>query len=318
MTILTLCAGLLLLLIGGEFLVRGAVALARSLGVSPLLIGLTLVGFGTSTPELLTSLEAALAGSPGIAVGNVVGSNIANILLILGIAAVIMPIPVSPDALRRDGSMMLVAALACVGLAVVGRIEAPAGIALVALLVGYVVYTYRRESRVPDASASMHAAEAGAIAVTPQRRWVSVAVAIAGLAMTLLGARLLVHSAIDLAEAMGVSDAVIGLTIVAVGTSLPELATSVMAALRRQSDVALGNVLGSNIYNVLAILGITAIVTPVDVPAQIATFDVYVMLAVTLLLLGFAFTGRRLSRGEGGTFVLLYAAYVVWLGRGVI
>lgn len=304
--------GLLLLVLGGDGFVRGAVAIAQRLGMSPLLVGLTLVGFGTSTPELLTSVQAALAGSPGIAVGNVVGSNTANILLILGLAAIVHPLEASPAAFKRDGGVVLLATLACVAVSLWGEIDRLLGAVLVAGLAGYVLYTYRQETRAPDASAAMHTAEATAVQ-PPHRLGVALLLAIAGLLATLAGARLLVGGAISLATALQVPDTVIGLTVVAVGTSLPELVVSLAAAFRRQADVAFGNIVGSNIYNVLGILGITALVQPIAVPAAIAVLDIWVMLAATVVLLAFAVTGWRLDRLEGGLLLAGYAAYMTVL-----
>lgn len=309
----SLLLGLLLLFAGGDLLVRGSVSLARRIGVSPLLIGLTLVGFGTSTPELVTSLEAALHGSPGIAVGNVVGSNTANILLILGLAALISPILCEPRAFYRDAAAVMLAALACLAVAMAGAMGRTAGGVFIALLASYLVYTYWRERRHRDASALLHEQEAALAEPRPHVVWLSLAFAVGGIALTIGGASLLVNGAIGLAAALGTEDTIVGLTIVAVGTSLPELTASVVASLRRQGDIALGNILGSNIYNVLGILGATAVVHPLAVPAAILRFDVWVMLAATLLLILFATTGRRLSRIEGAVFLLAYAAYVAAL-----
>ncbi len=308
--------GLLLLVIGGDGFVRGAVAIARRAGLSPLLIGLTLVGFGTSTPELLTSVQAALAGSPGIAVGNVVGSNIANILLILGVASILHPVHTSARAFARDGTVMMLAAIACVAIALWGELGRGPGLALVAALVAYLVYTYLHERAVPDASAAMHAAEAD-IAPVPQRLWPALLITIGGLGATIIGARLLVDSAIALALAFQISETVIGLTVVAIGTSLPELVVSVMAALRRQGDVAFGNIVGSNIYNVFGILGITALIKPIPIPPEILAVDIWVMLGATVLLLVFAITGWRVNRLEGAAFLAAYAAYMAFLS-GVV
>jgi cation:H+ antiporter len=304
--------GLLLLLAGGDGFVRGSVAIARRLGLSPLLIGLTLVGFGTSTPELLTSLQAALAGSPGIAIGNVVGSNTANILLILGLAALIQPLRTRPEAFKRDGTVVLLAALACLGVVMLGEIGRLAGLVLVGALLAYVGYTYVHETRAPDASAAMHEAEA-ASEPRPHRLWQALLFTVGGLLATLLGAKLLVDGAIELAAAAGISETIVGLTVVAVGTSLPELTVSLVAAFRRQADVAFGNIVGSNIYNVLGILGVTAIVTPIAVPPEIIALDIWVMLGATLLLLGFAITGWRVSRLEGALLLTAYATYLTTL-----
>lgn len=317
MTTILVLSGLVLLALGGELLVRGAVGLANRLGVSPLLAGLTIVGFGTSTPELVTSLEAAFAGSPGIAVGNVVGSNIANIALTLGIAAIIFPLAVDREAFRRDGLVLILstlAALVCIFSGGIGRI---AGFALVAGLIGYIVWAYLGERGTQRPDAEMHAHLAEDVAV-PSANWaVLLALCAGGIAAAIIGAQLLVEGAIDLARSWGVSEAVIGLTVVAIGTSLPELIACVVAALRRHSDVALGNVIGSNIYNLLGILGITALVEPLDVPAQIAALDVWILLGTTLLLLLFLRTGWALKRWEGAVLLAAYIGYNAFLFSGV-
>lgn len=305
--------GLLMLLVGGELLVRGAVASATALGVSPLLIGLTLVGFGTSTPELVTSVLAALNGSPGIAVGNVVGSNIANILFILGLSAVIYPMAVNPKGFRRDAMMLSAAALACLGVVLYGRMGMLVGLAFLASLIAYVVFVYVQEKRAPDEAAVVAEHRAQDAGGGPRQLALSLAMAVGGIAITIFGARFLVDGAISLAKGLGVSDTIIGLTIVAVGTSMPELVTSVMAALRKHSDVAYGNIVGSNIFNVLFILGTTSIIQPIDIPAQIASFDIWVMLAATGLLVYFARTGATLQRWEGWVFLSSYIAYTGYL-----
>jgi cation:H+ antiporter len=307
---LSLAAGLALLLGGGEALVKGSVAVASRLGVSPLLIGLTLVGFGTSTPELVASIQAALIGAPGIAVGNVVGSNIANILLILGVAAIILPVATTKEAFRRDGAVLIGASLLMVAVVLWGVIGRGTGLAFLALLAAYTIYTYLTERRSPDASAALHAAEAEALAPRAMGLPLAVVLTLGGIGAVLLGASLLVDAAIEIARAAGLSEAVIGLTLVAIGTSLPELATAAMAAFRGQSDVAFGNIVGSNIFNVLGIAGATALVMPIPVPAEIARVDVWVMMATAILLVVFAVTGWRVSRREGGIFLLLYAAYL--------
>lgn len=313
MTALMILAGLVLLAVGGEVLVRGAVGAARALNVSPLLIGLTLVGFGTSTPELVTSLFAAIEGAPGIAVGNVVGSNIANILLILGVTALILPLTVASEAFKRDGLALLGSTLACLAAVQFGYLERWVGLAFVGLLIGYILFAYHSERAHPDAESQKHEHIAEDARNGPRKIIVSVGMAIAGIAITIVGARLLVNAAITLASSLGVSDTIIGLTIVAVGTSLPELVACLVAAFRGHSDVALGNIVGSNIYNVLGILGITALIHPIPVPEAIARVDIWVLLAATLLLALFLRTGMTLKRWEGGAFVLLYAGYVGWL-----
>lgn len=322
---LPLIGGLLLLALGGELFVRGAVRIAERLGVSPLLIGLTLVGFGTSTPELVTSVQASLAGSPGIAVGNIVGSNIANILLILGLSALLVPISVGRGALWRDGTIGLGAALALAAVAAFGSLDRAVGSAFLIGLAAYLAYAWREERRDGAWDHTAALGKAQAYEETHPRRapgpappvlggWgVSAGLAVAGLALVVLGGGLLVDGAVKLARGMGVSEAVIGLTIVAVGTSLPELVTSLVAAYRRHADVALGNVLGSNIYNVLGIGGMTALIAPTGVPAEIARFDVWVMVLAAVLVLFLGRSGWRVGRREGAALLAGYAVYVWWL-----
>jgi cation:H+ antiporter len=317
MIALYIVAGLALLVAGGDLLVRGAVAAATRLGVSPLLIGLTLVGFGTSTPELVTSLEAALRGSPGVAIGNVVGSNIANILLILGVAALLAPVAVDQRGLKRDGAVVLAATAAVFAVLAWGHVSRLVGLVFIAALVGYLVLAYRGETAEAKLPGPTHDADVAlSEALQPEKVW-SLPVALLAVAISLglvvVGARLLVDGAIDLARLAGISETVIGLTIVAVGTSLPELVTSVMAALRKQSAVAFGNVIGSNIYNVLGILGVTAVVQPMDVPADFGWVDLAAFGGSAILLVLFARTGGRVSRGEGAMFIALYAGYIAWL-----
>lgn len=302
MNILFVLGGLLGLVLGGEYLVRGAVALAQRVGLSPLVIGLTIVGFGTSTPELVTSVQAAMLGAPDIALGNIVGSNIANILLILGVAALIAPLAIERRSFARDGSVMLTATLLCLGVVLWGSVDRLAGVVCIAGLVGYLIFTFRTDRR-----AAKEVAENAPVLV---RMGLALLWLLGGLVLTILSARFLVTGAVALAQAVGLSEAVIGLTIVAVGTSMPELVTSVIAARRGQSDVALGNVVGSNIFNILGVLGVTAVIQPVGVAAQIATLDIWVMLAATLALIAFGWFGGRLTRGQGAVFVLAYAAYI--------
>ena len=317
MTIVMMLAGLVGLVLGGELLVRGAVSIARMFQVSPLMIGLTLVGFGTSTPELVTSVQAALSGSPGIAVGNVVGSNICNILLILGMAAVMRPVSATAAAFRRDGGVLVAASLLCLWAILSGDLGRLAGGAFVAFLIGYIVFTYVTERQGHSPSAEMRAAGADLARPGPSALPLAAGLAIGGLALTILGARFLVTGAIDLAGSLGISETVIGLTVVAIGTSLPELVTSIVAAARGQSDVAFGNVVGSNIYNLLGILGVTALVQPIPVPAEIARLDIWVMLAATVVLLVVTVTGWRITRREGGLMLGGYAAYLGYLVANV-
>lgn len=313
-TLALILAGLAGLILGGELLVRGAVSAAKSFGLSPMVIGLTLVGFGTSTPELVTSLQAALSGSSGIAIGNVVGSNIGNILLILGIAACIAPVTVNPNAFKRDGSVMIAATLLCVGAVLVGDVSRLAGTLLFLSLILYLTVTLLVERRATGSdAAAVYEAESEAVPGPDPSMAVSLALAFGGLIITILGARLLVSGAIDAAQAIGLSEAVIGLTIVAIGTSMPELVTAVIAVRKGQGDVAFGNVIGSNIFNILGILGITALVQPMTVPPEIIRLDIWVMAASALLLVLFARTGWRVGRLEGAVMVSLYAGYLAWL-----
>lgn len=306
-----LLAGLAILFVGGELLVRGAVGAARGLGISPLLIGITLVGFGTSTPELFASVKAALADSPGIAIGNVVGSNIANILLILGITALLAPIAILRDSFRRDGAVML-GATALVGAVLLrDHIGRWMGLFFIALLAAYLVHCYFSEKS--GRIESQHAAEAAVIEPVRGPIWRPIVLAILGLAGVIFGARLLVEAAIELAVMSGVSETVIGVSIVAVGTSLPELAASVSAALRRHGDIAIGNILGSNIFNLLFILGATAIIRPLSVPAEILQLDYWVMAGASILLVLVAYTGWQIVRREAVLFLLLYAGYMTLL-----
>ena len=296
--------GLFALFFGGEFIVRGAVGIAQRFHVPPLVIGLTIVGFGTSAPELLVSLQAALAGTPAIAVGNVVGSNIANILLILGVSAVITPVALVLSRLRRDFAVMIGATVLLWALVWGGMLARVEGLVLVALLVSYLALCLRQKAEAP----------AEGTHVAPL--WLSVALAIGGLITLMLGARFLVDSAVQIARAFEVSEAVIGLTIVAIGTSLPELATSIVAALRKQSDIAVGNILGSNIFNTLGILGVTALVTPIPVEPRFQGLDMGLALVSALLLLALAAGPGRISRAAGGGLLLAYLAYLALVVAG--
>ena len=308
----SLTAGLALLAVGGEFVVRGAVGVARKFGVSELMIGLTLVGFGTSSPELAASISAALAGSPGIAIGNVVGSNISNVLLIFAIVAIIKPIPVDAKALQRDGWVMLAATAAFIAVCVVfDEISRFTAIAFIAALLAYVILAYMMERRGTPA-ANMHEAEKLMHKPAPSPLWQSATFAIAGLVMLVFGADLLVGSAQSVARAAGISETVIGLTIVALGTSLPELVASAAAALKGRSDVAFGGIIGSNIYNILGIIGITALIQPIAGPVDLLARDWAALYVASLLVLLHANTGGRVSRAEGGFLLLHYIGYC-WL-----
>ena len=296
--------GLIGLIIGGEYLVRGAVALAQNLRISPMVIGLTLVGFGTSIPELVTSVQAAMIGAPGIAVGNVVGSNIANILLILGCAALIMPLTVPRRAFGRDGTVLIAATGLCLGVVLFGAFGRLIGAGLLAFLLGYLIMAILSGDAVAETDLPR-------VATAPL--WPMLAMIAGGLVVTVFAAKFLVQGAVAVAADLGVSETVIGLTIVAIGTSMPELVTSVVAARRGQVDVALGNIIGSNIFNVLGILGATAMISPFAVPSQIVAFDIWVMVAATVALCTVAVTGWRITRGEGGALMISYVGYLSYL-----
>jgi cation:H+ antiporter len=309
MDYLYILIGLFGLFFGGEALVRGSVAIAERFGVSQLVIGLTIVGFGTSTPELLVSLNAALAGSSDIALGNVVGSNTANILLILGLSALVYPIANWDQNVRRDALVALgvaVLTLLLVQFSFIGRL---AGLLMVAALGAYLWHIFSSSklaaSQITDKSDPHQQSR-----LAPP---IAIGAIILGLILLVFGADYLVEGATNIARGFGISKAVIGLTIVAVGTSLPELATSVLAALRKHSDVALGNVVGSNIFNILGILGLTALVKPVGVSAGFAGFDVPVMLATTLGLAALLFFAKSIDRRIGAVMIGLYVVYTAVL-----
>lgn len=315
MTWLEIGLGLLLLMIGGDVLVRGSVAVARRMGVSPLLIGLTLVGFGTSTPELVTSLQAAFAGSPGIAIGNVVGSNISNILLVVGLTALAAPIAVNRKAFLRDGPVLALVTGASIWALMQGELTQRIGFYALGLLVAYVLIVWLLERNHPaaDAEAGRIEDESRLVAAPGGATWMWLAIAGVGIGLTIVGAKHLVDGSVSLARTYGVSDTIIGLTIVAVGTSAPELVTSLMAALRRQGDVAVGNIVGSNLYNLLGILGVTAVIKPIAVPPELLDVDIWVLAASTAALIVLALSGARLSRTHGLMLIAGYAAYVAWL-----
>lgn len=303
--LLLLLAGIVLLAGGGEVLIRGALAAAQRVGLSPLLSGLLIVGMGTSAPELAVSVDAALSGQAALAVGNVVGSNISNVLLILGTCALIAPIAVPPTSLSRDAWAMVGATVLAIGLAagaVLTRLDA---LALLVALGAYLVWAYRSERAV-------HAASTAVYAPTPApHSWLWTLAAIAGGLLLLVGgSQVLLRGAVGVAQTLGLSETMIGLTLVAVGTSLPELSVSIIAALRNHADVAVGNVLGSNIFNLLGILGLSAAVHPLALPARVLAVDLWVMGGTALALLLFLYTGRRLTRLEGALLVGGYATYV--------
>ena len=303
-------AGFVLLFLGGESLVRGAVGLAQRFGVSTLFIGVVVVGFGTSAPEFLVCLEAALREQDDLTIGNIVGSNIANVMLIVGVAAAIRPVVTRPAMLRRDGMAMLLASVLLVGLALHGGVDRWIAAGMLVLLAGFLTYCARCERRGDDCP---YTEEVEDMTTAPRALWLGLLIAAAGIAGLVAGSNLLIEGATGIAHAYGVSQAVIGVTLVALGTSLPELATVLVAALRRHGDVALGNALGSNVFNVLGMLGLTSLIEPVVISPAFLSVDIWVMLGVSVLLLIFMTTGHRVTRGESGVLIAGYALYVAFL-----
>lgn len=311
---LQIIGGFLLLLGGAEVMVRGAVALARRFGISTLVIGMTVMAFGTSAPELLVSLNAALSGAPGLAVGNVVGSNIANILLILGAAALVTPIACVSTELRRNGLILLAGTLIFSALSFRGVVDVWSGAVLLIAFSYFLWNSYKREAAGEGAAGGM----AGDSGMPPANLLVAVLMFLAGLAALLAGSELVVRGGVAAARLFGVSEAVIGLTVVALGTSLPELVVSVVAAYRGHPDVALGNVVGSNLFNVLGVIGVVAVITPVTVEARVINFDLWIMIGATLLLLPFMMGGlRQIGRAPALAFLIMYIAYIGAIGLGI-
>jgi cation:H+ antiporter len=305
----SLILGLVILVFAGDALVKGAVNLALRLGIPALIVGLTVVAFGTSAPEMIVSVQAALEGRPGIAVGNVVGSNIVNVLLILGLPLLITTIHTSQLDTRRSYYIMVATAVFFTALAFTGPLTWWHGLVLLAGL-GLMIWDNIRISlahREENAGETLEGAD-------DSMGWIAIVLNIVlGLVGLAVGAQFLIGSAVNIATAFGVSETVIGLTLVAIGTSMPELVTSIVAAIRKQADVAMGNVIGSNTFNILGILGVTSLVADVPVDQQILQFDNFFMIAVSLLLIPFVIFRRDMGRLAGLTFVAIYVAYAVWL-----
>ncbi|MEM8870110.1 MAG: calcium/sodium antiporter [Pseudomonadota bacterium] len=306
-------AGLVLLLVAGDLLVRGAVAISLRLGIPALIVSLTIVAFGTSAPELLIAIQAALSGAPGLALGNVIGSNIANVLLVLGVPAVIAGLNTAQCDTRSSYTQMIGATVVFIVLLFLGPLKIWHGVVLLTLLAAMIgkAIADARAARAADAVALSD--EVAAAAEHPLPAWRSLLYLVAGMAGLPLGADLLVDGARHLAVDFGVSDEVIGLTLVAIGTSLPELATTVVAALRKQADVAIGNVIGSNLLNLLAIMGVTSLFGPLVVDEGLLQVDIWVMLGASLLLLPFVFMRWNIGRTTGIVFIFAYSAYMLSL-----
>ncbi|PSK86606.1 cation:H+ antiporter [Limimaricola soesokkakensis] len=309
---LLVAAGLVLLVFAGDALVKGAVNLALRLSIPALIVSLTVVAFGTSAPELLVSVDAILKGTPGIALGNVVGSNVANVLLVLGIPALITTLHASGGSDTRSSFLqMMGATFLFMALAFTGVLSWGAGLLLLAALAAMLIYAARVAHKHRNGNGGELSEEEVEGADPRMRGWKVAAYLLAGVIGLPVGADLLVTGAVSIAETFGVSDAAIGLTLVAIGTSLPELATTVMAAIRREADVAMGNVIGSNMFNLLGILGVASLVGPIPVGAEFLGFDLWVMLAASLLLVPFVYWGRDVTRGWGVALTALYVAYGV-------
>jgi cation:H+ antiporter len=313
-----LIGGFVILLASGDLLVRGAVSLTAALGVPALVIGLTVVAFGTSAPELFISVKAALGGLPGLAVGNIVGSNIANVLLILGLPALIAPTRCDQPYVGRNTVYVVAASLLFIAMGLNGPLAVWQGALLFSLIVLFLCECGRRAYAQPQEAALLAAVEddvetVDGVAGLPHGRLTTAAFLLAGLVGLPLSAHLVVDSATRIAGAFGVSEAAIGLTIVAFGTSLPELATTLAAALRGHCALAVGNVLGSNLFNILAILGITAMLTPVTVPDSILRYDVWIMLAAAIAVVPFALRHGTITRVPAALFVAGYCLYVYYV-----
>ncbi|MEO1776304.1 MAG: calcium/sodium antiporter [Pseudomonadota bacterium] len=327
--ILMTLAGLTLLVAAGDLLVRGAVALALKLAVPALVISATVVAFGTSAPELLISIEAALSDAPGIALGNVIGSNIANVWLVLGVPALIAPLAGCAPEARRSLYFMLIGTVLFTGLLLSGTIGAMGGLALLVVVAIMIADSLRESLRHRARVAQIAAAGGGTVGAAavggtmdddladledadPDMAWWKVALfLVVGIIGLPSGASLLIDGAQGIARAAGVSEAAIGLTLVAIGTSLPELATTVMAALRNQTDVAIGNVVGSNMFNITAVIGAAALFAPLQVPAVMVELDIWIMLAATAMLVPYVLLSKMLCRWTGAAFVAFYIAFVV-------
>lgn len=306
--ILSLIGGFVLLFLAGELLVRGASNLAEKLGVQPLVIGIVIVGFGTSVPELATSVRAALQDAPGIAIGNIVGSNMANMLLILGAGAVVYPIATKRSHLFRDGGFGAVGAIVLGLAAWFGGLNRLMGVVLVLMLAGYLWFLLHDDRK--QRRASDHENQRKPVGLFSFPVLVDALILLSGIVGVLLGGKLLVEGAIELAEVYNIDESIVGLTVVALGTSLPELATSIIAALKRETDLAVGNVLGSNIYNIFGIGGITATITPVPINAQMASVDIPLLIVLSIVLIGIVIWQHGITRLTGVAFLIGYCAYV--------
>ena len=317
MTIVYFLLGMAILVVGAALLVRGASRLALSFGISPLVVGLTVVAFGTSAPELAVSVQSAYSGQVDIAMGNVVGSNILNVLFILGLSALIVPLIVNRQLVRQEVPIMIGLSLLLFVLGLDGTVSRGDGALFLVMLTGYTVFLIRQSRAAVRAAASARPAETGEMPSSAwDRHWsVQLALIIVGLLLLVQGSNWLVDAAVTIARHLGVSELVVGLTVVAAGTSLPEVATSVMASVRGERDIAIGNIVGSNIFNILAVLGVSSVLAPggLSVSPAVLNFDMLVMIAAALACLPVFFTGYRIARWEGAMFLAYYVAYTAYL-----
>lgn len=314
MEVFLLLAGLAVLILGGEVLVRGAVGLSAAMKISPLVIGMTVVSFGTSAPELLVSLQSALDGNPGIAIGNVVGSNIANLALVLGITVLIFPIVAEQQTKRIDFPMMMVASVLFGVFALNNMIDRWEGVIFLVLLIAFTVFLIR-SSRKKEKSKLEEAigGEKPDASEVKDSLWLSVGLLLVGLIALYFGSEWFVGGASDLASKFGLSDSVIGVTVVAFGTSAPELVASIMAAVKKQSDISVGNLIGSNIFNVFAVLGVTSVVKPVGVDQSVMSFDLIWMLGIAAFMVVVLYLGDKIGRFKGVLLLSSYIIYISWI-----
>ncbi len=300
--------GLLLLVLGGEALVRGSVSVAKTIGVPVIIIGLTIVSLGTSAPEMVISILATSEGHPDIAIGNIIGSNIANILLVLGVTASIASIRTNPDVTKRDGILMMLVSVIFIIFAIDGMVQRYEGAIMLAIMVGYLFNLFRRARQEQDPDIAQEFEEETQFHYP---LWQAALYMAGGFAFLIVGADIMVEGASDMARLLGVTEGVIGATIVAIGTSAPELVTCVVAAYRKHPDIAIGNVVGSNLFNLAAVLGVAASIMPIEVAEQFLKVDIWVMFIASTVLIPMMISGKQISRTEG---VLSFLAYLVYIG----
>lgn len=316
MTILLFSAGLVFLILGAEALVRGASRIATALSISPLVIGLTVVAYGTGAPEVAVSIKAAVSDSADVAVGNIIGSNIVNILVILGVSALIMPITVSHKLVRFDIPLLILTSFAVLFMSMNGNFSRGNGIILFSVLVIYTVYLIFNNAQEDVAEVEEYFGDTPGADASSIFRWLrDIVYIIVGIAALVLGAEWLVDGAVAFAQYLGISEVVIGLTIVSIGTSLPELVTSIVAGFRNENNIAVGNVVGSCLFNLMGVLGLSSIILPMglDIPFSVISFDIPVMIAATFACMPIFFTGGEISRWEAALFLGYYAAYIIYL-----